>query len=209
MAFARLPLSVGSALVLTLAMSAASPAEAETGVYPLDPAASAVGFTVSASKIFTIKRKGEFKEFTGQLAFDPENPGNTQVDLTVLTSSVDMHNAEHNQLLKSGAFFDVEHYPTMHFTSSMADVKPDGTVSLTGDMTIRGITQRMTIPIRLGTSPQAGSQGAVLESTFEIDRTMFGINGIAKTHGLNVSISKKVQIHLAIATAPRPSAFPP
>jgi polyisoprenoid-binding protein YceI len=76
-------------------------------------------------------------------------------------------------------------------------------------MTIRGITQRMTIPIRLGASPQAGSQGTVLESTFEIDRTMFGINGIAKTHGFNVSISKKVQIHLAIATAPRPSAFPP
>lgn len=209
MVFARLPLVMGSALVLAVAMSAASPAGAETGVYPLDTAASAVGFTVSASKIFTIKRKGEFKEFTGQLAFDPENPVNTQVDLTVFTSSVDMHNAEHNQLLKSGAFFDVEHYPTMHFTSSTADVKPDGTVSLTGDMTIRGITQRMTIPIRLGQSLQPGGQGAVLESTFEIDRTSFGINGSAKTHGFNVSISKKVQIHLAIATSPRPSAVTP
>jgi polyisoprenoid-binding protein YceI len=209
MALPRLTRLLGSALVLTLVMVAAPPAQAETSLYSLDRTASAVGFTVSASKIFTLKRKGEFKEFTGQLAFDPENPGNTHFELTVFTSSVDIHNAEHNTLLKSGAFFDVEHYPTLQFTSSTADVNTDGTLSVTGDMTIRGITQRMTIPIRLVPSPQPGGQGSVLESTFEIDRTMFGINGIAKTHGFNISISKKVQIHLAIATAPRPSTARP
>jgi hypothetical protein len=40
----------------------------------------------------------------------------------------------------------------------------------------------------------------IFESTFEIDRTEFGLNGIPKWGGLKVSISKRVQIHLAIAT---------
>ncbi len=104
-------------------------------------------FTIYASKIFRFKREGQFKEFAGQLSFDPENPLGTQVDLTVYTSSLDIHNDEHNQLLGSGAFFDVERFPTMHFTSSSTDAKPDGTFSVTGDLTIRGITQRKTIPV--------------------------------------------------------------
>ena len=200
MALARVPVSVGAAIALTLVTSVATPARAEMVTYPLDRTASAVDFTIYASKIFRFKREGQFKEFTGQLTFDPENPIGTQVDLTVQTSSVDIHNDEHNQLLKSGAFFDADHFPTLHFTSSSTDMKPDGTLSMTGDLTIRGITQRMTIPVTLKLPGTGGPSIAFFESTFEIDRTEFGLTGIAKTPGFNVSISKKVQIHIAIAT---------
>ena len=202
MALARVPASVGAALVLALVTSVATPALAgETDTYTLDPTASAVDFTIYASKIFKFKREGQFTDFTGQLSFDPENPLGTQVDLKVFTSSVDIHNDEHNQLLKSGAFFDVEHFPTMQFTSSSTDAKPDGTFAMTGDLTIRGITQRMTIPMKLTLAPETGGpSSALLESTFEIDRTAFGLTGVANTHGVSVSISKSVRIHLAMAT---------
>jgi|KBSMisStandDraft_5_1062788.scaffolds.fasta_scaffold614770_1 polyisoprenoid-binding protein YceI len=209
MALTLLAVSVGAAALLTFATPVVTPAQAETGIYLLDRAASAVDFTISASKIFTIKKTGEFTEFTGQLSFDPKDPASTNVDLTVYTSSIDIHNAQNNQLLKSGAFFDVEHFPTMRFMSSSTAVKPDGTFSVTGDMTIRGITRRMTIPVTLRQSQQTASpSGAVFESTFEIDRTMFGLNGHVDTPGFNVSISKKVQIHIAIAARPEASAFP-
>jgi len=201
MTLARVPVSVGAAIVLTLVTSVATPVQAETETYALDTAASAVDFTIWASKLVTFKREGQFKEFTGQLSFDPENPLGTQVDLTVYTSSVDIHDNEHNDLLKSGAFFDVERFPTMHFASSSADMKTDGTFSVTGDLTIRGITQRMTIPVKLKLAPETGGPSiASFESTFDIDRTEFGLTGIANAHGLNVSISKKVRIHIAMAT---------
>jgi polyisoprenoid-binding protein YceI len=199
MALARVHVSVGAAVVLALVTSA-TPLLANTATYALDPAASAVDFTVFASKIFKFKREGQFKEFTGQLSFDPENPLGTQVDLTVFTSSLDIHNDEHNQLLRSGAFFDVERFPTMHFLSSSTDALPDGTFAVTGDLTIRGITQRMTIPVKLKLAAEtAGSSSALFESTFEIDRTEFGLTGIANT-GFNVTISKAVRIHIAMAT---------
>ena len=204
MALARVPVSVGAALVLTFLTCVVTPAAtADTTVYALDPAASAVDFTIYCKKLFTFKRDGEFKEFSGRLSFDPQNPQSTQVDLTVVTSSVEMHNPEHNQLLKSEGFFDVDRFPTMHFTSSSADVKPDGTLSWTGDLTIRGITQHMTVPVKLKHAAEDGTSGTVFETTFEIDRTAFGILGVPKAGGLNVSISKKVQIHLAVATFPR------
>jgi len=204
MALARVPVSVGAALVLTFLTCVVTPAAAaESTVYELDPTVSTVDFTIYCKKLFTFKRDGEFKEFSGQLSFDPQNPTRTQVDLTVVTSSVDIHNAEHNELLKSEGFFDVERFPTMHFTSSSANVKPDGTFSWTGDLTIHGITQHMTIPVKQREAVQDGGHARpVFDTTFEIDRTEFGILGIPRAGGLNVSISKKVRIHLAFAASP-------
>src|SRR5262245_58461351 len=162
MALASVPVSVGAALVLTFFTCVVTPAAtAETTVYELDPTASAADFTLYAKKFFTFKRDGQFKEFSGEISYDPQNQTSTQVDLTVMTSSVDIHNAEHNQLLKSEGFFDVERFPTMHFISSSTDVKPDGTFSWTGDLTIRGITQHMTVPVKLRHAAEAGSADTV------------------------------------------------
>jgi polyisoprenoid-binding protein YceI len=190
-------------MMLTLATSSMAHAQGpSTGVYTLNQAASVVDFSIYGSAIIKIKRDGQFKEFTGQLSYDPASPASTHVDLTVYTGSVDMHNSEQDQLLKSGAFFDVERFPTMHFKSSSTEMKPDGTFSMIGDMTIRGISRRLTIPVRLRQAPAAGATaGTVFETTFRIDRTEFGLNGMAKWNGFNVSISKTVQVHIAIATA--------
>ena len=200
MSLVRLPAMLVASFVVSLPILWASNAQAQsTGVYTLNPLAGAVGFTIYASKIVQIRRDGQFKDFTGQLAYDPARPANTRVDLTVFTASVDMQNSDHSQLLKSGAFFDVDHYPTMHFSSSSTDAKPDGTLSMTGDMTIRGITRRMTIPVTLRQNLRSAS-GAVFDTTFQIDRTEFGLNGTPHWNGFKVSISKNVQIHIAIGT---------
>jgi polyisoprenoid-binding protein YceI len=171
------------------------------GDYTLNRQASAVGFTISGSMLFKVKRDGVFKDFTGNLSYNPSRPTDTHIDLTVYTDSVDMHNAENDQLLKSPGFFDVAHFPTMHFVSASTIRKADGSFSMTGDMTIRGITKRMTIPVKMR-SETGGQPGAMFESTFQIDRTEFGLNGAPKWGGIGVSISKKVDIHIAIAANP-------
>jgi polyisoprenoid-binding protein YceI len=202
MALVRLPVSPAAAIMLILATPVMAHAQTpSSGVYTLDRAASMVGFTLYGSAIFKIKKDGYFKDFTGLVSYNPARPADTRVDLTVVTASIDTQNSAHDQLLRSGEFFDVEHFPTMHFASESANVRPDGTLSITGDMTIRGITRTMTIPVTLRRTTLAGTTpGAAFESTFQIDRTEFGLNGSVSQHGFHVSISKKVQIHIAIAT---------
>ena len=202
MALARLPVLLVAPWLLIAPSMAAAQQDSTTDVYTLNRAESAVGFTISASMIFKVKRDGAFKDFTGNLQYDPAHPANTQMDLTVYTGSVDMHNAEHDELLKSGAFFDVEHFPTMHFVSTGTAARADGTFLMTGDMTIRGVTRHMTIPIKMRPNAGPGSLSSPrFESDFQIDRAEFGLNGSAKAGGLKVSISKKVDIHIAIATS--------
>jgi polyisoprenoid-binding protein YceI len=188
--------------ILILFTSSTASAQVPSGaVLAVNQATSVVGFTIVGSSLFTkIKRDGQFRDFTGRVSYDPARPASTDVDLTVYTASVDMHDADNTRLLKSGEFFDVQRFPTMHFAGSATGAKPDGMFSMTGDMTIRGITKRMTIPVSL--RQMAGDlSSAVFETTFPIDRTEFGLNGVPRWNGLRVSISKNVQIHLAIVTA--------
>jgi hypothetical protein len=60
----------------------------------------------------------------------------------------------------------------------------------------------MTIPVtmRREGSTDVNHSGAIFESSFQIDRTEFGLNGLPRWGGFKVSVSKKVDIHIAIAT---------
>jgi polyisoprenoid-binding protein YceI len=202
MVLARLPILLFAPMWLALVAPVTSVAQSlPAGVYSLNRAESSVGFTISGSMLFKVKRNGSFRDFTGNMSYDPANPADTHMDLTVYTGSVDMQNAENTQLVKSSDFFDVEHFPTMHFVSASTVTAPDGRISMTGDMTIRGVTKRMTIPVTMHRdSADGGQSGTIFESNFQIDRTEFGLNGTPKWGGFKVSVSKKVDIHIAIAT---------
>lgn len=189
--------------ILTLTGSANASEPTSPGIYALSPAGSLVSFTIHGRALLPITREGRFKEFAGEVSYDPARPDNTRVDLTVYTASIDMNNTGHDELLRSDNFFDVGRFPTMHFTGTVAGAKPDGTLTVAGDLTIRGIMKRISAPV---TFRSAGANPAVFETTFEIDRTEFGMNGVPTWGGIKVSIAKKVQIHIAIATRNAPTA---
>lgn len=185
---------------MTIWAAVAPAAAAEPGdvrQYAVDRQASTVGFTVSAKALFTFKRDGTFHDFDGSVDYDPSAPEQTRVDVTIYTSSVDLKSADQEDLLRSEEFFDVAHHPTMHFVSTSARRRDDGLLDIAGDLTIRGVTRHMVIPMAI-------LQGArtAFETRFQIDRTEFGLNGGgARTKAFKVSIGKAVDIHLAIAAA--------
>jgi polyisoprenoid-binding protein YceI len=188
---------------IVLWAAAIAPADAEDNDdthYTVDCESSIVDFTLSARRaLFTVHRQGQFRDFTGDISYDPANPAATQVDLTVYTDSVNLDNVEQEDLLRSDEFFDVETHPTMHFASTAVAPEAAGELSVTGDLTIRGITRRLTVPIRV--MPQDSTAGTTtFDTTFQIDRTQFGlIGGGPRSREFKVSIGKNVAIHMAIA----------
>jgi len=203
MSRARLHLVLFAALLSSLGAADTSRAQSVTsGRYGLNQSSSLVAFTIFTQGLFSSKREGRFHDVTGELSYDPGKPADAHIDLVVYTASVDMKNAQHDQLLRSREFFDVDEFPTMRFTSASADIKRDGTLMVFGDLTIRGITKRIAIPVALHVSAAAGSApAATFETTFNIDRTEFGLNGVPKWNAFSISIAKRVQIHVAIATS--------
>ena len=177
--------------------------------YSLTKSSSLVAFTIYTQGLFRLKREGHFTEVAGELSYDPARPADTRVNLLVNTASVDINDAEHNELLRSQEFFDAAEFPTMRFTSTATSTQQDGTMVVDGDLTIRGITKRIAIPVALRTTQQDGAQTAArFDTTFDIDRTDFGLNGAPKTKGFNISISKRVRIHVSIAAPMRSPSAP-
>jgi polyisoprenoid-binding protein YceI len=173
----------------------ASPAGVVT--YRVVKTYSNVSFTIF--KWVVMKEEGLFREFSGQIQYDPSAPSRSKVSFAVQVDSIDTRNTTREAVLRSEDFFDAQKYPTMTFRSASVQAMPDHTLQVNGDLTIHGVSKRITIPVKyLGANvvPNVG-QLAGFETSFTIDRTDYGVNGW-KWSGGKIALSKEVTIHLTI-----------
>ena len=154
---------------------------------------SHIGFSIY--KWAVIKEEGRFRDFEGTIQYDPHNPLSTQVQFTIKAASVDSRNESRDGALRSEDFFHVAKYPTLSFKSSRIASFQDGMMLVEGDLAIRGISKRMTLPVKVLGVTNAGRELGTLvgfESTFVINREDFRVG-----QGWGV-IGKEATIHLLI-----------
>lgn len=194
----RLSLIVALLLIVATAGQASSPPTPAPITIQVSRAFSTVGFSIVEFGV--MKQDGSFRDFAGEIFYDPAHPERSHVNFTVQVASLDARSESRQKVVLSDDFFDAQHFPTMTFTSTSVVAKPDNMLEVTGDLTIRGKTKRITVPVRyLGVGEYNESQHkfAGFESTFTIDRTEFGVNG-ARWQGGKLLLSKEVTLHLTI-----------
>jgi polyisoprenoid-binding protein YceI len=167
----RMKKILAPALLLTLALP--SLASAMPQIYKVDPDHSSIGFTI---RHFVSTVPGRFKDFDGTIKYDRQNPAASSVAFTAQTASIDTDNADRNNHLKSPDFFDAQKFPTLTFTSTSVQAKDANTLSVTGNLTIHGVTKTVIIPVSvLGTVKTAKGDKAGFETSFTIDRKEYGV----------------------------------
>ena len=160
-----------SAVTLALALPALALAEPVT--YKVDADHSGVGFTI---RHFVSNTPGRFKDFAGTIVHDAANPAASKVEFTVQAASIDTANDDRDKHLRSADFFDVEKFPTLTFTSTQVKAQDKDTLEVTGDLTIHGVTKRITIPVDyLGTVKTPNGEKAGYETSFVVNRKDHGI----------------------------------
>jgi polyisoprenoid-binding protein YceI len=160
-----------SALLLALFVPAL--AAAEPAVYKVDPDHSGVGFTI---RHFVSNVPGRFRDFDGSIRYDPLDPAASSVELTVRAVSIDTNNNDRDDHLRSADFFDVQKFPTLTFTSTEIKPKEAGLLEVTGDLTLHGVTRRITLPVQaLGTVKTPNGEKAGFEAVFTLNRKDYGI----------------------------------
>ena len=144
------PTLIGAALALSLVFSGAAPAAR----YVIDTQ------DAHASVLFRVQHlgyswlTGRFNQFEGHFDYDARNPRAARVAVTIETASVDSNHAERDKHLRSDDFLNVRQYPQARFISTGFEPTGDGTGLLTGDFTLNGITQPLTIHVRdIGSGP--------------------------------------------------------
>lgn len=122
----------------------------------------------------TGKHDGGFKSFTGNIDLVNGKPEESQVSIDIEMTSVFTDADGLTKHLQDGDFFDVAKFPKSSFISTK--IVPDaakgaGNYTVTGDLTMRGVTKSITFPAKI--TVDADKVG--VESEFVINRKDFGI----------------------------------
>lgn len=114
------------------------------GKWIVDPDHSVAAFSVRHMMIADVR--GQFNKIDGTIYFDPLNIDNSSVELTINVSSIITGIQKRDDHLRSPDFFDAEKYPLILFKSIRTESVSGNHAKVTGDLTIHGITCRITIP---------------------------------------------------------------
>lgn len=91
---------------------------------------------------------GRFNEFEGNFSYDEAKPDASKVEVTIKTTSIDSNHAERDKHLRSGDFLEVKNFPEAKFVSTAYKPNGDGTGTLSGDFTLKGVTKPLDIKVR-------------------------------------------------------------
>ena len=95
--------------------------------------------------------EGRFNRFRGSFDYDEANPANNRVEVEIDVASLDSNHAERDKHLRSARFFDVKKYPKATFVSTAWVDHGDGTATLKGRFTLRGVTRDIELDVtRMG-----------------------------------------------------------
>ena len=168
-----------------------------TGTWNVDPVHSRVGFSVKHLGISTVR--GEFRNFDGSLVVGED--GSVTASGTVAVDSVDTSQADRDGHLKSADFFDAENHPEITFASTSVVATDEDTYEITGDLTLRGVTQQITLTAEIGggETDAYGFERVGLEVTGAISRSAYGVKFNHALGSGNAVVADKVKLELDIS----------
>src|SRR5229473_3707448 len=143
--------------------------------WKFDPMHLQVEFSAKHLGMMTVR--GHFAEVTATGDIYPDQPERTKIEATINTASIRTHNEQRDNDLRSSNFLEIDKYPTITFKSTKIEPAGADLYTLTGDLTIKGTTQPVTLKVvKYGefNDPNMGHRiGYAAEG--QIDRRDFGL----------------------------------
>jgi polyisoprenoid-binding protein YceI len=170
-----------------------------TGTYTLDPAHSRLGFV--ARHAMVTKVRGGFNDFEGTLTVDGANPDASSVTVTAKVASIDTRNEQRDGHLRTNDFLDAENHPEITFVSTSIAHEGALDFAVTGDLTIKGVTKSVTLPLEFQGSAKDpfGNLRIGFEGSTQIERSDFGVSYNAALETGGVLVSDKITLEFEIS----------
>ena len=178
--------------LITLALLAAVPALAQmpteqpgkadvsrvtAGTYTVDSGHTQVLFTVN--HLGFSEYTGQFVNPTGSLTLDPKNPSAAKVEIVLPMANISTTVPALDTHMKNADFFDVAKFPEGRFVSTAVRVN-GSTATITGNLTLKGVTRPVTLNARfIGAGPAPMGEKKLnigFQATTSIKRSDFGIS---------------------------------
>ena len=173
--------------------------------WQFDPAHTGVQFKVRHLMVSSVR--GEFEKVSGKIIYDEADVTKSSADVTIDAASVNTRVAKRDEDLRSPEFLDVAKYPTITFKSKRVERAGAGTLKMTGDLTIHGVTKEVVLTVE-GPTPAIKDPGGNYrvggQATTKISRKDFGMvwNKVLETGGVVVGDEVEITIDVEIYRKP-------
>jgi polyisoprenoid-binding protein YceI len=179
-------------------MSATGP-QPSTTTWKIDPAHTTAEFKVRHMMITNVK--GQFSGVTGVVTLDEKDVTKSRVEASIEVTSINTREADRDTHLKSEDFFHVEKFPALHFASTRVTRAGQGELQVEGDLTIRGVSRKVTFAVEGPTPPGKDPWGNTrmgFSATTKINRKDFGLTWNAALETGGILVGDEVTITLDV-----------
>lgn len=182
--FIATAISIAALTVASGTIAQTAPAEmsatVNAGKYAIDSSHTLVQFGVSHFGINEFF--GTFPGATGTLVLDPKNLTAAKLDVTLPVARVSTTNATLDKELVGADWFDAAKFPYMRFTSTSVTRTGAATATITGNLTMHGVTKPITLNATFdaaATNPMNKAYTLGFKATGVLKRTEFGVSKYA------------------------------
>jgi polyisoprenoid-binding protein YceI len=154
----------------------AAAASAQAADYKIDPSHTHVLFMVNHLGFSNMI--GVFAETAGTVAFDPAHADASKLSVVIKTASLQTQFGPRDADLKGADWFNVAEFPEMTFTGKSFTKKDEKTGTVTGDLTLLGVTKPVTLEVifnKAGVSPVSKADTVGFSARGAFNRTDFGL----------------------------------
>lgn len=179
-------------------MATATRISIPTGTWNVDPTHSSIEFRVKHLGISSVR--GTFDEFEGTLE-NGDDITSARVSGKVNAASVNTNEDKRDEHLRSADFFDTDNHPEITFESTSITPVDEDTFEVTGDVTMHGVTNPITLVAEMTGNEQDpwGNERVGLEAIAKIDRSDWDMKFNQALGSGNLVVSDKVVITLDIS----------
>ena len=185
-------------VTLTAVLLAATAARAET-LWEIDPAHTSVQFSIRHMMVSNVR--GEFRKVSGTVHADDKDLTNSVVEAKIDAASIDTREPKRDEHLRSPDFFDAAQYPTITFKSKRIAKTSEGQYAVTGDLTMHGVTQEVTLDVVGPTPPIKDPRGGLragATATTKLSRKDFGITWSKLLEGGGMVVGDEVSVTIDV-----------
>jgi polyisoprenoid-binding protein YceI len=172
--------------------------EIAVGTYTVDPSHSSVGFAVR--HLGFSKVRGNFTTFEGSVTLDPADLSTLGAEAAIEAGSITTGDEKRDAHLRSEDFFAAEEHPTLAFTATGVRDVTGETLTLVGDLTMRGVTREVELDVVfLGEARDPwGGERVAFEARTRVNRKDYGLNWNAVLETGGFLVGDDVEIVLEI-----------
>ena len=175
------------------------------GDYTLDITHTRIGFSARHAMVTTVR--GQFGEFEGSAHLDTTDPAASSAKVNIRAASISTGQADRDAHLRSADFFDVETFPEIGFVTTSVTRADAATWTVTGDLTIKGVTHPVTIDFESTGSARDpfGNLRVGFEGATSINRKDWGLTWNAALETGGVLVSEKIKLEFDVSAIAVPA----